>query len=84
MLLEEALGDIDNSAKEELDGFDNVNELNVTNDGYDLNDVINQLNGMINKWFKLASSMSEEKKSNFLKLGDRLDEITKVLETEFI
>ena len=104
-LLKEALGDLDNNAKLELDGPDELGpdelELGDTEDivdvedvpeppksiaaqGYSLQNVADQLNGMIDKWFKLAAEMPPEKKQNFLKLGDRLDEIVNVLQSEFM
>lgn len=99
--LKEALGDLDDNAKIELDGVepeDNTKEADILDvedvpeppdtipvqREYSLQNVIDQLGGMVDKWFKLAAEMPPDKKENFLKLGDRLDEVIKVLQSEFM
>lgn len=51
---------------------------------FTVNNVKDQLNGMVEKWFQLAQDMDPAKKESFLKLGDRLSEITDVIESEFM
>ena len=51
---------------------------------YNVNHVVSQLDGMVEHWFKLAQEMEPDKKENFLKLGERLSEITDVLNSEFL
>lgn len=120
MFLSEEIEEIDNLAKNELDGNLSDEELNldlgidkselndaknepddetkniddtnpadsieapVQEDGYQISNVRDQLNGMVEKWFQLAKNLDPSKKEAFLKLGDRLSEITDVIESEFM
>jgi hypothetical protein len=89
----EAELDIEGDGEEEIDIEQDVSvdapspeELqdNKQNQEYDLNHVTSQLNGMVERWFKLAQPMDPSKKEQFLKLGDRLSEIVEVIESEFM
>jgi hypothetical protein len=69
--------EIENQEIENQDG-------SKTASGYSLKNVNDQLEGMVNKWFKLAQNYEGDQREAFLKLGDRLSEISDVLESEFI
>lgn len=81
--------DLDLNANPEAEDTEKDIEVDIEappepTNGYTLQNVSDQLNGMIEKWFQLASEMPPEKKEKFLKLGDRLDEITNVIRSEFM
>lgn len=83
--------EVDINLEDEADIDINSSETDVdlppaqqNNQDYNLGNVRDQLNGMIEKWFQLAKTLDPNKKDPFLKLGDRLSEITDVIESEFI
>lgn len=88
----EGLDDEDNNLENDLNqietdldsGLDEPNKINKNNNEYGLKNVSDQLDGMIKQWFKLTQNLPAEKKEPFLKLGDRLSEITEVLKVEFL
>lgn len=95
--LQEALNDLDSNAKQELDGDTNLDateadidigikekpEVEEEND-YGIKNISDQLDGMVKHWFDIAQDIEPNKKESFLKLGDRLSELSDVLKTEFI
>lgn len=96
-LVQEGLDELDLNAKEELDGEEidlDAAEADIDvgiekqdieeKNGYDIRNISDQLDGMIEHWFELAQKINPEKKESFLKLGDRLSELSDVLKTEFI
>ncbi len=52
-------------------------------DGFTLDNVSGQIDGMVKNWFKFAVDMDPEKKEKFLALGERLSEISEMLKTDF-
>lgn len=69
--------DMDNIQEPERPESNNKQEYNI-------NQVTAQLDGMVEHWFKLAQNMEPNKKEDFLKLGDRLSEISEILNAEFV
>lgn len=67
----------------DMDEIPEPPESDQPRQGYDLNNVVDQINGMIEKWFQLAQGIDPSRKESFLKLGDRLSEIVDVIESEF-
>lgn len=105
LLVQEALDELDISAKSELDGIEEDDELEDDLDGvetdidvgiedapkietqendYGIKNISDQLDGMIEHWFEIAQSVPAKKKEAFLKLGDRLSELSDVLQSEFL
>jgi len=80
-LKQEVESDTESTVEEPEAEFTDKPEKSVQ--GYDVQDVIHQLDGMIEHWFQLAVGMEGDKKENFLKLGDRLQEIMQVMKSEF-
>ena len=69
----------------EIDQNDSQNTMKqVNNDsGYSVNDVTNQLQGMVDNWFRFTMDMTPEAKEKFLALGERLAEISSIINSEF-
>ena len=76
-------GDLD-QVEFDIDSDKEPEEVKTVNDDYSIKNVSDQLDGMIKQWFELAQNLSAEKKEPFLKLGDRLSELTEILKTEFL
>lgn len=55
----------------------------ITDDGYNINNVKDQLQGMVDNWFRFTIDMTPEGKEKFLMLGERLAEILNIINTEF-
>lgn len=60
------------------------NQLNKPNgSGYTLNNVTEQLDGIVKNWFQFAVDMQPDAKEKFLALGERLSEISDIVKEEF-
>jgi len=76
--------DLDDAELEIESGIEDQQEMKNDNDNYGIKNISDQLNGMVEHWFKLTQSVSPEKKESFLKLGDRLSELSDILQSEFM
>lgn len=59
-------------------------EQSNNDSGYQITNVSEQLDGMVEHWFQLTQNVPANKKEAFLKLGDRLSELNDVLKSEFL
>lgn len=78
------IGEVDKIESDLESGIEEPAIEQSDNTGYQVRNVSEQLDGMVEHWFKLAQRMPANKKESFLKLGDRLSELSDVLKAEFL
>lgn len=76
--------DMDPVESELESGLKDREKPQESNNDYGIKNISDQLDGMIEHWFQIAQNIDPSKKESFLKLGDRLSELSEVLKAEFI
>jgi hypothetical protein len=68
----------------ELDYNPKSNQINKPNSsGFTLQNVTDQLDGIVKNWFNFAVEMNPDAKEKFLALGERISEISDIVKKEF-